>query len=274
MASLIGKKISHYRILRKIGEGGMGVVYQARDTRLEREVALKVLASGMLEGHDSRQRFRREALALSHLNHPNIATVYDFDADQDVDFLSMEMIHGSTLGKKLDRGPVAGVQALAIGAQIAEALAFAHAKGVIHRDLKPGNIMITANGLVKVPEQRLSSIDTARAELEAILGGRRALAIRRTTTLASSPHNLPHPGTSFIGREAEIATCRHLLAESRLLTLTGSAGCGKTRLALEVAESAMVDYPDGVWFVDLAPLRDGTRVAQALASALGVREEA
>jgi len=393
MASLIGKKISHYRILRKIGEGGMGVVYQARDTRLEREVALKVLASGMLEGHDSRQRFRREALALSHLNHPNIATVYDFDADQDVDFLSMEMIHGSTLGEKLDRGPVAGVQALAIGAQIAEALAFAHAKGVIHRDLKPGNIMITANGLVKVldfglarrgrarrsrpktatakpptrartprlpgvsqamgtpgymspeqvrgltqdsrtdafafgcvlfeclsgvrafegktaevviaavlrdeprwsalprgipprvrqllaqclekdPEQRLSSIDTARAELEAILGGRRALAIRRTTTLASSPHNLPHPGTSFIGREAEIATCRHLLAESRLLTLTGSAGCGKTRLALEVAESAMVDYPDGVWFVDLAPLRDGTRVAQALASAVGVREEA
>ena len=148
--TLIGKKLSHYRIVRKIGEGGMGVVYQARDPRLERDVALKILAAGSLGGRESRERFRREALALSGLNHPNVATVYDFDTEGRVDFLVMELIQGATLAEKLVRGPIPGVQALEIGAQIAAAMEFAHSQGVIHRDLKPGNIMVTASGLVKV----------------------------------------------------------------------------------------------------------------------------
>ena len=382
--SLIGRKLSHYRVLRKIGEGGMGMVYQAQDTRLEREVALKVLPSGALRGKPTRQRFRREALALSHLNHPNIATIYDFDTDQDVDLLVMEMIHGATLRERLKRGPIPGVQAIDVGAQIAEALEFAHGKGVVHRDLKPGNIMTTASGLVKVldfglahkegspagrkppaasawlpgssqamgtpgymsPEQvrgltqdsrtdtfafgcvlfeclagerafagktredvlvavltdeprwsalpegvpprvrtllrsclekdqrkRLPQIRDARAELEAILGIRRHRTVRRRAAAPSS-NNLPIQGTSFIGRESEIAECRALLGQTRLLTLTGSGGCGKTRLALQVAERSLAEYPDGVWFADLAPVREGARVAQAVASAAGVREEA
>jgi serine/threonine protein kinase len=146
--NLIGRKLSHYRVVRKIGEGGMGVVYQARDPRLERDVALKVLAAGTLVGSDARKRLRREALALSTLNHPNIATVYDFDSQGNVDFLVMELIQGVTLAERLRGGAIPGVQALAIVTQIAEALEFAHAKGVIHRDLKPGNVMVTAAGFV------------------------------------------------------------------------------------------------------------------------------
>src|SRR5262245_48495351 len=150
MDSLIGKKLTHYKVVLTVGEGGMGVVSQARDPHLERDVALKILSAGMIEGQEARKRFRREALSLSRLNHPNIATVYDFDSQTGVDFLVMELIHGATLGEKLKRGPIPGVQAIAIGVQIAEALDFAHGQGVIHRDLKPGNIMVTANGLVKV----------------------------------------------------------------------------------------------------------------------------
>src|SRR5262245_16129400 len=103
MDPLIGRKLSHYRVVRKVAEGGMGVVYQARDPNLERDVALKVLSAGMIEGQESRKRFRREALVLSRLNHPNIATVYDFDSQSGVDFLVMELIRGATLGEKLKR---------------------------------------------------------------------------------------------------------------------------------------------------------------------------
>src|SRR5262245_60727325 len=150
MENLTGKRLSHFRVVRRIGEGGMGVVYQARDVRLQRDVALKVLTAGMLTSPESRKRFRREALALSRLNHPGIATVYDFDTDLGVDFLAMELIQGGTLEERLAKGPLPRVQALGIGLQIAEALEFAHAAGVIHRDLKPGNVMVTASGLVKV----------------------------------------------------------------------------------------------------------------------------
>src|SRR5262249_26121613 len=133
-----------------LGAGGMGVVYLARDQRLEREVALKLLPEGALAGEAARERFRREALALSRLNHPNIATIHDFDRHEGTDFLVMERVAGHTLAERIAGGPLAEREILAVGIQIAEALAAAHEGGVVHRDLKPGNVAITDGGHVKL----------------------------------------------------------------------------------------------------------------------------
>src|SRR5271154_5925999 len=146
---MIGQTLTHYRIVAKIGAGGMGEVYQARDERLERDVALKVLPASALADKTARSRFRKEALALSKLNHPNIATIYDFDSSDDgVDFLAMEYVVGETLGQKL-----------------ADALEEAHEHGIVHRDLKPGNIMVTAKGRVKVLDFGLARLLLPAASL-------------------------------------------------------------------------------------------------------------
>jgi len=145
-----GRTISHYRIIGKIGAGAMGVVYRAHDERLDRDVALKVLPSGLLTDEAARRRFRKEALALSRLNHPNIETVYDFDTQEGVDFLVMEYIPGETLAQELAAGPLPEKEVAALGAQIASALEEAHERGVVHRDLKPGNILVTGRGQAKV----------------------------------------------------------------------------------------------------------------------------
>ncbi|HEU4401764.1 MAG TPA: serine/threonine-protein kinase, partial [Candidatus Polarisedimenticolia bacterium] len=147
---MVGRTLSHYRILEKVGAGGMGVVYRAHDERLDRDVALKVLPSGLLADEAARRRFRREALALSRLNHPGIATVFDFDTQEGVDFLVMEYIRGETLAQKLAAGPLPEKEVPALGTQIASALEGAHEQGVVHRDLKPGNILVTPRGHVKV----------------------------------------------------------------------------------------------------------------------------
>ena len=145
-----GRTLSHYRVLEKIGEGAVGVIYRARDLRLDRDVALKVLASGLLADDEARRRFRKEAMALSGLNHPNIATVHDFDSSDGVDFLVMEHIPGSSLAERLEAGPIAGPELLPLALQLADALASAHAQGVVHRDLKPANVRITPEGRLKV----------------------------------------------------------------------------------------------------------------------------
>ena len=145
-----GRTLSHYHILEKIGAGGMGVVYRAHDERLDRDVALKVLPTGLLSDDAARRRFRREALALSKLSHPNIATVHDFDTQEGVDFLVMEYISGQTLAGKLAGGPILEKEVATLGAQIASALEGAHEQGVVHRDLKPGNILVTPRGHAKV----------------------------------------------------------------------------------------------------------------------------
>ncbi|HEY6221457.1 MAG TPA: protein kinase, partial [Candidatus Eisenbacteria bacterium] len=147
---MLGKTLTHYTILDKIGAGGMGVVYRARDERLGREVALKVLPQTTLGDDDARVRFRREAMALSRLNHPNIATVHDFDAQEGIDFLVMEHVEGDTLARRLERGAIPMTETVALGVQIAAALEEAHERNVIHRDLKPGNVMIGPKGRVKV----------------------------------------------------------------------------------------------------------------------------
>ena len=147
---MLGRTLGHYRILAKIGAGGMGEVYSAHDERLERDVALKILPPGMLADEAARKRFRKEALALSKLNHANIATIYDFDTDSGFDFLAMEFVAGETLAKELEAGALAEKELAALGAQIAEALEEAHEHGIVHRDLKPTNIMVTPKGRVKV----------------------------------------------------------------------------------------------------------------------------
>ena len=147
---MIGQTLGHYRILEQIGAGGMGVVYRAHDQRLDRDVAVKVLPPGTLADEAGRKRFRREALTLSKLNHPNIETIFDFDTQDGVDFLVMELIPGNALDQKLLVGALSEKEVLRLGQQLAEGLAAAHAEGVIHRDLKPGNLHITADGRLKI----------------------------------------------------------------------------------------------------------------------------
>lgn len=147
---MIDQTLKHYRIVARIGAGGMGEVYQARDERLERDVALKVLPAKALADKTARNRFRKEALALSRLNHPGIATIYDFDAENGVDFLAMEFVAGETLAQKIAHASLPEKEVVALGAQIAEALEEAHEHGIVHRDLKPGNIMVTPKGRAKV----------------------------------------------------------------------------------------------------------------------------
>jgi len=155
---MVGKTLSHYRILEKIGAGGMGEVYRARDEHLGRDVAVKVLPTGTLTGEHDRKRFRKEALALSKLNHPNIETVHDFDTQEGVDFLVMEHIPGVTLNDKLAAGPLLEKEVLRLGVQLAEGLAAAHERGVVHRDLKPGNLRITPDGRLKILDFGLAKL--------------------------------------------------------------------------------------------------------------------
>ncbi len=155
--------LSHYRLIEPIGAGAMGMIYRARDTRLERDVALKVLPAGLLADPVARRRFRAEALALSQLNHPNVATVFDFDSQEGVDFLVMELIPGRTLAELLEQGPVPASELLPLALQLAEGLAAAHERGVVHRDLKPANILVTPEGRLKILDFGLAR-HTADAE--------------------------------------------------------------------------------------------------------------
>ena len=401
----------------------MGEVYLALDTRLDREVALKVLPAGMSNDTSAISRFRREALTLASLNHPNIATVHGFEEVAGGPWvLVLEHVEGVTLARRLKDGPLPVREAMVICAQIAEALEAAHERGIIHRDLKPGNVMIGRRGLVKVldfglarrilgvtardggpgatalplappapaadrashlppseeadtiavtpgeallsaaitrslegmtvgtpgymspeqvraaaldarsdmfafgcvlyeclsgrrafqgedlaqvmrstlsdepdlarlpgttparvralldrclrkdPAERTATMHEARLELEEALGTRRAAELREGSR-SSVPDNLPTPATSFVGREETVAEVGQILERARLLTLAGIGGSGKTRLALRLAERKRESFPDGVWFVDVAPLLRSERLIEVLAGTLGVSEE-
>ena len=384
------KRLGPYELVGALGAGGMGEVWLARDTRLQRQVALKLLPSRLSADPERMAAFRNEALALAALNHPNIATIHGLEELPGGPLvLVLELVEGESLAKRLERGELTVEAALQLASQVALALEVAHERGIVHRDLKPANIMIGPRGLVKVldfglakrthgltqeapagqaipeaaagasltgpvagtpgymsPEQVLAGTQgprtdlfafgcvlyeclsgarafpaddpyvamaqvlndtpdmarlpertppavramleaclqkdaderpgearTVRIALEEALGIRRASALREGETV-QTPHNLPAAATSFVGRDSTLAECTRALAETRLLTLTGMGGSGKTRVALQLAEQHLHVFVDGIWFVDVAPLTDANRLVESLAAAAGIREEA
>jgi len=382
------ERVGDYRVVGELGRGGMGVVYVAEDPRLRRQIAIKVLPAAVAADPEWLARFEREAQLLAALSHPNIATIHSLEMAGSLRFLTLELIPGEDLSARIAQGPLDVDDTLNFCRQIAAALEVAHKRGVVHLDIKPGNVRITPDGLVKVldfglaravaagaeegeaggrvestaadsgsiigspgymsPEQlrgeeldhrtdlwalgcilyecltgrrafwgaslreicaatcdqdpdwqalpaelptalratlqralakpvadRLASAAELRRALEEAIQERalRALTAARREERAEVPNNLPVPATSFVGRRGEQAAIKDLLAGTRLLTLSGIGGCGKTRLALEVAREVIAGYADGAWLVEFAPLANPQLVPLAVAKVLGLKEE-
>ncbi|HEV7992391.1 MAG TPA: protein kinase [Gemmatimonadaceae bacterium] len=349
-----------YRLERHIGSGAMGDVHLAWDEQLERQVALKFLRAPA-SGADpaSVARFRAEARAAARIDHPHVGTVYDAGetASREL-FIVMAYYPGQTLRERIARGPLPHTDALRIAAQIAGALAAAHAAGIVHRDVKPANVLFDAEGGARLtdfgiakllsdadattigvamgtpaymsPEQSRgapvhagtdlwalgvmlhemlfgtrprgsgdvsaagddAAAEPARALIAALLtedpahrpSGAKAVQHALEAMLAdadpAAPARamdagrgaLPHAVTSLVGRRHELAIARALLRKTRLLTLTGPGGTGKTRLSLELGDQLRGEYADGVWFVPLAEISEPGLVPSSVAQALGVRD--
>ncbi|KPL02140.1 MAG: hypothetical protein AMJ90_06635 [candidate division Zixibacteria bacterium SM23_73_2] len=373
---MIGKKISHYKILKKLGGGAMGVVYKGKDLKLKRTVALKFLPPELSRDPESKERFIQEAQAASSLDHTNICIIHEIDQTKEGQmFMVLTFYEGETLKKKFQRGPLKVEKSVDITIQVALGLAKSHEKGIVHRDIKPANLMITNEGVVKIvdfglaelagdyrrvkagtvsgtlaymspqqalgeevdhrtdiwslgvvlyemlagqlpfrgeydqamiysilneepepisalrkgipmeleriiskamaksPEKRYQHAVDMLKDLKALKGSTVAGATISTVETYSKPNNLPLQLTSFVGRDRQIADIKRLLGENRLLTLTGTAGCGKTRLAIEASRDLLEDCPDGVWLVELASLVDPSLVPQTVAIVLGLKEE-
>jgi eukaryotic-like serine/threonine-protein kinase len=178
MALLFGNRLGSYEIVGVIGSGGMGEVYRARDLKLQRDVALKVLPDALASDADRIARFRREATVLASLNHPNVGAIYGFEDSGDVHALVLELVEGPTLADRVARGPIPLDEALTIAKQIAEALEAAHEQGIIHRDLKPANIKVRNDGTVKVLDFGLAKL----TESNTAAGGADALSMSPTIT--------------------------------------------------------------------------------------------
>src|SRR5271170_6444810 len=175
MALIAGSKLGPYEIQSLLGAGGMGEVYRARDTRLQRTVAIKILPAHLSSNPELRARFEQEAKSISGLQHPNICVVHDIGSQDGVDFMVMEYIAGQTLDKLIPPEGLATDLALKYAIQVAEALSCAHAAGIIHRDLKPSNLMVDESGLVKVLDFGLVKLAGPAA------------ALNETTTMATMP---------------------------------------------------------------------------------------
>ncbi|HXM92719.1 MAG TPA: tetratricopeptide repeat protein [Candidatus Dormibacteraeota bacterium] len=383
MALAAGTRCGPYEITSLLGTGGMGEVYRAKDLRLGRNIAIKLLPDNLAFSRERLDRFEQEARSASALNHPNIVTIYELGHVDSTHYIAMELIEGRTLRELLDRGSMPTLNVIQIAAQIADGLAKAHEAGIIHRDLKPENLMVSSEGFVKILDFGLAKLAAADGQLfnlgtidlqtspGAVLGtveymspeqasggsidfrsdqfsfglvlyemltGKRAyqrstkaetlvsilreapepigslspnvpiplcwvierclarepekrymstrdlardLAAMRDNLsglqlkpLKTRPSNLPSQRTGLVGRDLEVSAAKELLRRPnmRLVTITGPAGIGKTRLALRLAEEMTQDFPGGVYFVPLAAVSDPGLIASVIGQTLGIRE--